>query len=267
MTSSLYESYVIGHKPAIYPVLAGAKQLLSNQFPTEPNSIYVPDNWGGDEYDGKTLSEYSQLFWLADHFASRRNLPEFVHIAQYRKFVALKSGITRATNTPYVFTVSPINAPEYTLKSDAISEVIEGHRSELVGPVLKIRSVLDNFNTYHILEDVLNFCSSIATHELLEKSKVVEFLHFPYLIPAPSLGLHKTSFFLDDIRLMKSIWKQFQRQFKVNRTGYQRRVGGFLLERFHSFRIMTRKLSGETVLHFANQFVVTEDLNFVRPTT
>jgi hypothetical protein len=55
------------------------------------------------------------------------------------------------------------------------------------------------------------------------------------LIPAPSLGVTRADIFLKHMAILKLAWEHFSNHFSISRDGYQRRLGGFLLERLHSF--------------------------------
>ena len=256
----------MGHLPASDPIRDCTKQLISSYSATGKNIIHVPDDWSGGLYHGRVLSEYCQLFWLARALESRVDLPDFLEISQYRKFVSPMVGRIRPANTPYVFAISDSESPEYLMTLQQIRGLTEISNCELVGPVLKVGSTVQNYSQFHVLEDLLNFCASIARRGLFDAQRTAKFINYPFLIPGPSLGLHKTEHFLRDMGILKLAWASFYAENNVQRDGYQRRVGGFLLERLHSFLVMSRKLKKECVVHTGNQFVVTENSSFIRPT-
>jgi hypothetical protein len=64
---------------------------------------------------------------------------------------------------------------------------------------------------------------------------------------------------ISDLLKMRAVWSHFFKHFFTPRPGYQRRVGGFLLERLHSFLILQRlSQSVGYPIDFGYQFVVSE---------
>ena len=79
-------------------------------------------------------------------------------------------------------------------------------------------------------------------------------------MPAPSLGVFRVDIFLKHMEVLKMVWTHFAEHFLVPRDGYQRRVGGFLLERLHSF-LISEDVSNKiySVVH-GNRVVVSDSL-------
>ena len=79
-------------------------------------------------------------------------------------------------------------------------------------------------------------------------------------MPAPSLGVFRVDIFLKHMEVLKMVWTHFAEHFLVPRDGYQRRVGGFLLERLHSFLICEEVINKIYNVFHGNQVVVSDSL-------
>jgi hypothetical protein len=70
----------------------------------------------------------------------------------------------------------------------------------------------------------------------------------PVIIPAPGLGLFRIGDFLRHMGILRSAWNAFNLPFYVPRSGYQRRVGAFLIERLHSFLLCEEQIQGAPIV-------------------
>jgi hypothetical protein len=65
---------------------------------------------------------------------------------------------------------------------------------------------------------------------------------------------------------LQSVWELFYHTSYEKRDGYQRRVGGFLLERLHSFLIYERLKENPQQFISGHQYVVVAAGDFAPPT-
>jgi hypothetical protein len=224
--------FCIGHKAPLFsielpythvsPVLCcGIKQLI------------IPDDSLGVNYHGNILSEYTQLFGLSE-FIKNQSSSEKIYIFQYRKFISFRKNHQISTNLPYSFICSPKEATDL-FPSEIELSGLGNHL--LVGPTIKLRSLADNYGRSHLIEDFSKFILSLSSLIDFDTKRCEKFIDCPMLIPAPSLGVTRVDVFLKHMSTLKAVWSHFSNHFSINRDGYQRRVGGFLLERLHSFLI------------------------------
>ena len=87
------------------------------------------------------------------------------------------------------------------------------------------------------------------------------------LIPAPSLGVTRVDIFLKHMNLLTLAWKHFSNHFSIFRDGYQRRLGGFLLERLHSFLIYEEINVKQNFVAFQGSQIVISDSLIIEQTT
>jgi hypothetical protein len=227
---------------------------------------HVSDDWGGPQLSGLILAEYCQLFWLADRIKGAGDGLRFIVLSQYRKFISLQPGSTRASNAPYTFVATPEGAPRLNLSDTQVRHMLSQERTHLVGPVLKIGSTIENYARYHLLSDFLAFCEQMLRSGRFSPELVARFASSNALIPAPSLGLHPVDEFLSDMATLQSVWELFYHTSYEKRDGYQRRVGGFLLERLHSFLIYERLKENPQQFISGHQYVVVAAGDFAPPT-
>jgi hypothetical protein len=160
---------------------------------------------------------------------------------------------------PYLRTSLPSEVEGNNLSVTFVNSLLI-NKKELIGPVLSIGNLTRNYGRYHVAEDFLMFNLAMRDSSLFDTEELKQFIHFPYLVPSPSIGVFLAKHLLDDLRVLKAVWEVFYRQYFVPREGYQRRVGGFLLERLHSFIILRRAIRDgfkNTISCF--QHIVSED--------
>jgi hypothetical protein len=160
---------------------------------------------------------------------------------------------------PYLRTSLPGEVEGRNLSVTLINSLLI-NKKELIGPVLSIGNLTTNYGRYHVAEDFLMFNLAMRDSSLFDTEELKQFIHFPYLVPSPSIGVFLTRHLLGDLRVLQAVWEIYYRQYFVPRAGYQRRVGGFLLERLHSFIILRRAIKDgfkNTISCF--QHIVSED--------
>jgi hypothetical protein len=226
--------YCIGHQPTAFEVPGPFTHVSSHAF-DGLNQLIIPDDSLGANFHGRILSEYTQLFGLLDHI-EHLDPEDSIYIFQYRKFVALQPPPTLSTNIAAMYVCTAQAAPGLFPSAEEL-KALTGHA--LIGALWNIQdtTVASFFTVNHHMED---FCSLVATLAMLEDfdpPRLRDFIYCNKFFPAPSLGMTKVATFRAHMQLLKSAWRLFQAHYFQERGGYQRRVGGFLLERLHSYLV------------------------------
>ena len=94
-----------------------------------------------------------------------------------------------------------------------------------------------NYARFHVTEDFAAFTISLSRLPEFPETRCLDFINCKHLFPAPSLGVVPVGLFLRHMHTLRAVWAHFGKHFLQGRSAYQRRVGGFLLERLHSFLI------------------------------
>lgn len=254
------EFYCIGHVPPAFSIPQDFTYVGPIAWNKASKTIVIPDESLGEAFNGKFLSEYTQLIGLADILGPQHS--ESIYIFQYRKFISLRTGTRQSTNIPYAYASSTDEAEKLF---PTISELSNLQSEIMIGPAIKIRSTAENYSKYHLVEDFAAFCHSLGTLGILSKSEVSRFINCGLLIPAPSLGVYPYKLFYDHMQVLRKAWASFHEQHFVPRESYQRRVGGFLLERLHSFLIIDTLQREQLKLHQGHQIIIS-DTSEIRPT-
>lgn len=222
--------YCIGHKPPAFAPSCDYLHISPNRF-DGLNQMIVPDDIFGDKYHGSILSEFTQLFALAD--VLKHSPPDqYFYMFQYRKFVALKRGGEVAANMRYAYASPPEEADGLFPSTEDLAALGGGL---LTVPALKIQSIAYNYARFHLIEDFAAFMVSLRSSGHFDDRRCRAFINCGILYPSSSLGLHQVGIFLRHMEIMKTVWSHFADNFHVRREGLQRRSGGFLLERLQSF--------------------------------
>jgi len=244
--------YCVSHKaPDFKPTVAYTRVAPTSEG--KQSQLIVTDDQYGLSFHGSVLSEYVQLFGLADHLKDSPS--DDLYIFQYRKFISLREGLLRSTNIPYAF-ASHADAAEKLFPS--VQEIASLDGYALMGPSIEIRSMALNYAVSHHVADFSAFVISLSTVTGFNESRCKRFINCTTLIPSPSLGVHKPYLFMKHMDILKATWSHFASHFFVEREGYQRRVGGFLLERLHSFLISEEVNSGHLKGRAGNLIVISE---------
>jgi hypothetical protein len=227
------KAFCIGHKPPCFQ-LSQPYTLVSPESFAVPNIFVIPDNYFGDLFHGSVLSEYTQLIGLAEFFKiSNADLNEKVFIFQYRKFISLKKTLSVSTNNPWTFTANSFEAQRIF---PSLNELDKLPCTYLLGPCVNFsQSLAKSYAISHIIEDFVGFCIALRSVPGFTAKRCALFLNCEILIPAPSLGVTTIGKMIEIMDILKAAWYEFASNYYTPRSGYQRRVGGFLLERLHSF--------------------------------
>ena len=207
----------------------------------------------GEAFNGRFLSEYTQLFGLADMLGPRTS--GSLYLFQYRKFISLQCGTRKSTNIPYAYASLGDEAEKLFPN---ISELNTLSSEVMVGPIIRIRSTAANYSQYHLVEDFAAFCHALGTLSILSASDISRFINYEYLIPAPSLGLYPYKLFYSHMQILRQAWARFHEIHFLPRDDYQRRVGGFLLERLHSFLILDALQKQQLRAHQGHQIIISD---------
>jgi len=245
----LGNKYCVSH---IYPIFNLTKnfRLIS---PDDKSFLCVKDDHFGAEYSGEFLSEYTQLFALAEYLKTEND--EFVHLFQYRKFVSDAPNL-RSSNVNHYKTCKP----------DEVDSIINFYEDKILTTnVIPYKNTAANYAQVHIIEDFI--CLTLAMKEFgFSNKEVKRFINLKYLLAASSLGSYPRKFFIEAMDTLKKVWHIFYNSYYEERQGYQRRVGGFLLERLHSF-LLVDYLATTNIPYVHGHIVVVTDDGIVKVTT
>jgi len=249
--------YCIGHKAPIFPI-GSPYTHVSPVVSPGINQLIIPDNIYGEKFHGSILSEYTQLFGLAEFLKDSSTL-EKLYIFQYRKFISFRPGAQISTNQPHSFACSSEEGGTLFPSKVELSRLGE---ALLSGPAIKIRSIAHQYSRAHFVEDFSKFMLSLNSLNGFDIKRCENFVNCGILIPAPSLGVTRTDIFLKHMAILKLAWIHFSNHFSISRDGYQRRVGGFLLERLHSFLLYEEIFIKKNYSVFkGHQITISDSLN------
>ena len=243
--------------------------VVPNKFdfvgPVSINSeseFLIPDRHDIDSWSGKALSEYSQFLRFLSVYPWN-STSETIYIFQYRKFVSRKQPPKVAKNAQYAHLIVPTVAENYFPASNE-SLGSDSTKQQLTGPVLTTHSNLCvTYGKHHRPEDFAAFCACLVNVPDFGAARIRSFIECPYFIPAPVLGCYRVDFLLYLTKVLRTAWESYQPYFRA-RTGYQERVGGFLLERLHSF-LLIEKMMRNPELFVSGYHVVCTDGDVLFP--
>jgi hypothetical protein len=248
--------YCIGHKPPTFLPSEPYIHVSPNIYPGL-NQLIVPDDSYGEKFDGRILSEYTQLFGLAEYLKDAPRDEKF-YIFQYRKFISLRQPTTLSANLPHAYACSSTESPFFLPSQDELSRLGD---ELLLGKIIgNIGSIAEFYAANHDVNDFSAFMISLYFAGGLDEQRCKNFINYQILLPAPSLGVFRVDIFLKHMEVLKMVWTHFAEHFFVPRDGYQRRVGGFLLERLHSFLICEEVINKIYIVAHGNQVVVSDSL-------
>lgn len=205
----------------------------------------------------RLASEYAGLF------AIRQRLEEVgydggVIVAHYRRFVSRRTFGRLSDNVPGVRTLTPREAEGVTF-TDLLPDPAQDWL--LTMPLRIGQQVGGQYNTKHILRDLLRFLTDAVDAGAIDSNDAHRALFTDLLIPACSVGCYPARWFNSIFRKLEIAAVAFLDGGYVEREGYQRRVLGFCLERLNNFLILqAMEADGvRTVPCFGYQMVVSND--------
>lgn len=256
-------AYCLGHKDPIFNVPIDYTLVAPHEIFKHEYSLIIEDDKYGDSFHGSILSEYTQLIGLVEHFKKIESDPEtFVFLFQYRKFLSLNKEIPKSQNIPYASSLNSSLAPTVFPSVDALIKMTP---SFLLGPAVNVGTYSMNYAKHHISNDFTCFVLAMRACGF-EDDLCFRFVNCPILFPAPALGLYKIEFLIYLVETLKKVWAFHYNNFFIKREGYQRRVGGFLLERLHSFIIYESIRSKKIVNYATGSQVVVSESSVIIPT-
>jgi hypothetical protein len=222
--------------------------------------LIIPDEVFGEKFYGYSLSEYSQLFGLADYLKEINFTGKF-YTFHYRRFNSLKRGSVTSTNYTHAYAVSPQDAPSFFPTEE---ELLQLGDSLLVGPALNVGTLASNYVRHHCVEDFSAFMISLIKTEGFNEERCKSFINTEILFPAPTIAVNQSNIFFKHMKILKSVWAHFAANFYSKRLGYQTRVGGFLLERLHSF-LLYEEIMKENLKIVQGHQIIVSDTQFIPP--
>lgn len=261
----------LGHKEPIFEadaqIFVASNRQAAERY--DGDSILIPDDiFKYSDYDGGVLSEYHQLFILLPFLEEAREIYDHILVTQYRKFISITPGLESAPNMPHLYWCdsTAANSKAIDIKEDFIRQWPSGNNVLCSHFVDLTTSYVENYRKLHIIDDYLRFALCIPMSLNKDKMFYRLFTESKVLIPTPSLGLSTFQFFLRVVRDLEAVWKTYlELDMLVERYGYQRRVGGFLLERLHSALLLSEARSGLLRLYPGFQYVVSDEPVSAKP--
>jgi hypothetical protein len=210
----------------------------------------IDDSYFGEH--GSSLSEYAQLLWLYDNFDTIVDTYDYVRIFQYRRFVAHEK-IGRASSHEWARWIPKDKLRKYSKEFSRIST------AELFNsPHTPSQGVLGQYDSYHVLEDIINFSKFLLESGVLDSKQTESFLTSSVLIPACNMGTFRSTTLRQILMSLRDAAEFLKTGYFIPRVGYQRRVLGFLLERLNSYLILARIQSGLSDANFGHHIILSD---------
>jgi hypothetical protein len=225
--------------------------MLSPRFVAVPShAIVVDDSYFGEH--GSALSEYAQLLWLYDNFDAIVDNYEFVRIFQYRRFVA-QARIGRRSNLDYI---RWIKTDELVRREKDFSRF---STTELFNQIHEYpEGMLRQYEAAHVLVDIINFSKFLLETGVLDSKRVASFLSAPAMIPACNMGTFRAATLRETLMTLRRAAEFIKTSYFTPRTGYQRRVVGFLLERLNGHLLLHRLEAGLTDAALGHHILISD---------
>lgn len=244
-------AFCIGHVPPVFQPELPYTMLTPRPLGLAGEWVLPDERHSSPGLQGAVLAEYSQLFSLQDLIEAGQVQAERLYLFQYRKFIGLRPGGLAAT-APWLRIAPPAQAPQLLPSLAELQAlpypVVTGSMFSLGG------SVAQNYAHVHVVDDIVAFAACLGAAGL-GVAAVRQFAGFQGLLPSPALCLVDTPLFLQHMRVLRAAWRAYADQAHVARQGYQMRVGGYLLERLHSF-LLCRWVQQGGQLGLGHRFVV-----------
>lgn len=225
--------------------------MLSPRPVMGPSRVIVVDDDQFGEH-GSALSEYAQLFWLCDHFDAIVGHHEFVRIFQYRRFVA-RTRVGQPSNQPHLrwITTEELARREKDFSRFSTTELFNQIYEHPGG-------MLAQYESAHVLVDMINFSKFLLEAEILGSKRVALFLSDQPMIPASNMGTFRAGTLREILMTLKRAAEFMKTGYFTPRSGYQRRVVGFLLERLNSHLLLHRLKSSLTDASHGHHILISD---------
>ncbi|WP_143009864.1 hypothetical protein [Propionivibrio dicarboxylicus] len=230
------------------------------------NELVIDDDRFGSDVDGAALAEYSQLFGLYDMLCAGDVVADDLFLFQYRKFISPVIGGGLESVSPWVRVLTPEMAPPLFPGLEQLAAL----KSRLsVGSVFDFgESLSANYARVHVVDDFVMFVAACAESSQMSSADVKSFATIRGIIPSPALCYIEVDLFIRIMRILKDVWEHYSAHYQLARSGYQRRVSGYLLERLHSYLLCKWLLDNtEPDIKVWQRYVITDSLAVSAPGT
>lgn len=236
----MLKSFCIGHMPALFsPPIPFT--LLSSSILGLPNELTIADNRFGTNLDGGSLAEYSQIFGLVELLKAGDIQADRLHLFQYRKFISPKY-LLEAPSDVWISYVQP-NVAEILFPSE--QQIMELPVELIVGSSFVLsESIAKNYAQAHEIEDFVQFVVACYGSGVLDYQDTQQITSMKEIIFSPALCIIDTKKLIQICDQLFTAWIEYSKYFHTQRTGYQRRISGYLLERLHSYLIFKGLIQG-----------------------
>ena len=234
------KAFCVGHTQPLFAPALPFRMLCPKSLGIAGELVFADDRFGAD-VDGASLAEYSQLFGLHDMVSSGDLVADDLYLFQYRKFVSPNLGGAPSA-APWVRVLT--TAETAAVFPDA--EQLAAHASRVaVGSLFDFgESISANYARVHVIEDLVMFVAACAASGALSQADIKSFATLRGIIPSPAVCYMHADLFVRVMDVLQRVWRHFCPHYHVARTGYQRRVAGYLLERLHSFLLCKWLMEG-----------------------
>lgn len=194
------------------------------------DAVVIPDDCLGQRYDGQVLSEYLQLFALAEQWAGFQGM---IHLFQYRRFLTPTAPRIWFGQVDGALYVDEAMASEIFPQPERLAAV----DLLTVGPIMRY-SVAKQYSEHHVPIDLTNFARSMAFSGVFSEAEAEEFFNSPIFLVSPTVGIYPAQMLCEHLATMRRVWDYFYDHYYIPREGYQRRLGGYLMERLQSYLLL-----------------------------
>lgn len=251
----ILQSFCVSHTlPIFHPKVPYT--MLCPQPLGLPNEQVIADNRFGPDIDGGSLAEYSQLFGLNALLMAGDVVADDLYLFQYRKFVSPVPGGLESVS-PWVRVLPTGYSGEIT---PTLEQLHTFQTRIAVGSFQPLgESIPANYARVHVAEDIAMFMAACVSSGALSAEDVRAFATSPGIIPSPALCYTHADVFVRTMTILQSVWDEHSKHYHIQRTGYQRRVAGYLLERLHSYLLCKSLLDqSEPDIKIWHRYVVTD---------
>lgn len=193
-------------------------------------TVVIPDDCLGERYNGRVLSEYLQLFALAEQWTDFDGL---IHLFQYRRFLSPNAPRVWKAQVDGGLFVEEATATQLFPAADRYATV----NLPTIGPIMRY-PIVKQYAIAHPPVDLENLARSMAFSGAFSQADAEEFYNSQLFLVSPSIGIYPASMLCDHIATMRRVWDYFYDHYYVPREGYQRRLGGYLMERLQSYLVL-----------------------------
>ena len=224
--------YFIGHKKPEFPIWENFS------FYKVPDANFSEtDSFGAISSNHKIFNEYASLFHLKHTFDNSKNLNELITICQYRRFVFNKKLGKQSLNMPWCMILT---YKEIKLLSVTNEYLPLTGNAYLLGSIIKVPSILEQYAEAHFIRDILQFTSTLIDLGIFTNENAFDFLSSQYLIPSPSCGTFTLECFITIFEVLElAATGYWNNGYKPYDDQYQSRVVSFLLERLNSYLLIS----------------------------